>query len=280
MSHGHTRVALVSDGSATIGAAIVRRLAGAGWHVGFSYRGDERSARALEQAAARPGARVTGTRVDLTDPAQVTAWTHRAAADLGPVRALVVCAGVTRDRPLTLLPDADWLAVIATSLPDVIRAAAPGLTRPARIVGVTSACRSYDHLSRPGDPDRPDHPAVQPGIAALIRTLASQVGRLGIRVNAIVPGAPGTDAGLDLSSILPGRTRAALTQTVALRRFADAADVADLALHLLSETFTGHILHPEKAEKTFYPERTVVLPPGPPGRMPATKGTRGIPARR
>jgi NAD(P)-dependent dehydrogenase (short-subunit alcohol dehydrogenase family) len=231
LSQDHTRVALVSDGSAAIGAAIVRRLAEAGWHVGFSYRADERSARAVEQAAARPGTRVTGTRVDLADPAQVTAWTRRAAADLGPVRALVVCAGVTRDRPLTLLSDADWLAVIATSLPEVIRAAA----------------------------------------------------RHGIRVNAIVPGAPGTDAGLDLSSILPGRTRAALTETVALRRFAAAADVADLALHLLSAqaaTFTGRTLHPETTQKTFYPERTVVLPPGPPGRKPATKGTRGIPAQR
>jgi 3-oxoacyl-[acyl-carrier protein] reductase len=232
-------VALVTDGSGGIGAATVRSLAAAGWDIGFSYRCDEEAARQVEKDASELGARVAAARTDLAGTAEGTEWVRRAEDELGPARALVICAGIARDRPLALLPEADWRAVIGTGLEDVARAALAVMvgrrSGSGLIVAVSSACRVYHRV-----PEQ-DHPAAGPDIAALTRALARRGARFGIRVNAVVPSA----AEPDLTAILPGRTRAALTQTVALRRFGHAADVAGLIRYLLSEEappLTGRVL--------------------------------------
>ena len=237
MSQQPGRVALVSGGSRGIGAATVRRLAAAGWDIGFSYHGDGPSARAVEKAAFELGVRVTGTDVDVTDAAEVSSWFRLTEEDLGPVQAVVSCAGITRDGSLAQLEEADWRMVIDTSLDGVFhlcRAAVFAMMerRSGRIVTVSSVCGEYDHAPR--------GPLARPGIAGFVRALASQTRRFGISVNAVAPG-PGTR---DVAGLLP-EPRAGLAETIALRRFGNAADVADLVAFLLSEDasdITGRVL--------------------------------------
>src|SRR6516162_6469060 len=93
LSQESGRVALVSSGSRGIGAATVRRLAADGWDIGFSYHGDGPSAREVEKAAVELGVRAIGIDVDVTDAAEVASWFQLAAAELGPVQAMVTCAG-------------------------------------------------------------------------------------------------------------------------------------------------------------------------------------------
>ncbi len=116
LSQGHGRVALISGGSRGIGAATVRRLAGAGWDISFCHHRDEQSAVEVEKAAFELGARVLAVQADLAVAAEVSSWVRRAEEDLGPAQAVVSCAGITRDRPLTQLTDADWRVVIDTNL--------------------------------------------------------------------------------------------------------------------------------------------------------------------
>ena len=232
------RVALVSGGSRGIGAATVRLLATDGWDVGFSYHGDGPSARAVEKAAFELGARATGTDVDVTDAAEVTSWFRLTEDEFGPVQAVVSCAGITREGPLARLVEADWRMVIDTSLDGVFhlcRAAVFAMMerRSGRIVTVSSVCGEYDHA--------PKGPLARPGIAGFVRSLARQTRRLGITVNAVTPGL-GTR---DVAALLPERPRADLAETIALRRFDNAADVADLVAFLLSENasdITGRVL--------------------------------------
>ncbi len=238
LSQESARVALVSGGSRGIGAATVRRLAADGWDVGFSYHSDGPSARAVEKAGFELGVRVTGTDVDVTDAAEVTSWFRLAEEELGPVQALVSCAGITREGPLARLEEADWRMVIDTSLDGVFhlcRAAVFAMMerRAGRIVTVSSVCGEYDHAPR--------GPLARPGIAGFVRALASQTRRFGISVNAVAPG-PGAR---DVAGLLPDRPRADLAETIALRRFANAADVADLVAFLLSDDasdMTGRVL--------------------------------------
>ena len=233
MSQGFGRVALVSGGARGIGAATVRRLAAAGWDISFCHHRDEQAAVETKKAACELGARVLAVQADLTAVAEVTAWAQRAEEELGPVQAVVSCAGIARDRPLTLLTDADWRAVTDTGLDTVFhlcRAVLPAMMarQSGRIVAVSSVAAVYGHTA-----NTPGADAARAGIAGFTRALASQTRRYGIRANAVTPSA---HAGrTDMTAIWPEATSAPLTEAIALRRFASAAEAADRVAFLLSD---------------------------------------------
>ena len=230
MSQDHDRIALVSGGSRGIGAAIVLKLAADGWDISFCYQGDDQPARQVEKAASELGVRVAAIQADVTDAAQVASWFRRAEDELGPVQAVVSCAGIARDRPLTMMADDDWRAVIDTGLDGVFhlcRAAVSAMTKQGsgRILTVSSVCGAYDHAGPPHEV------TARPGIAGFVKALAGQTARFGVSVNAVTPGS----LAQDMAAILPDRNRANVTETIALRRFGDAADVAELVAFLLSD---------------------------------------------
>ena len=190
MSQGFGRVALVSGGSRGIGAATVRKLAADGWDISFCHHHDGSSAAEVEKAASELGVRVLAVEADLTRAAEVASWVQRTEQDLGPVEALVSCAGITRDQPLALLADADWRAVIDTNLDGVFqlcRAVLPAMMerRSGRIVTVSSVSAVY------GDAAERGARVTRAGIVGFTRALASQTGRYGIRANAVTPSAHG-----------------------------------------------------------------------------------------
>jgi 3-oxoacyl-[acyl-carrier protein] reductase len=245
LSQNEGRIALVSDGARGIGAATVRRLAADGWDISFCYREDDLAARRVEKAASELGARVTAIQADVTDPAEVSAWFDRTHDELGPVTAVVSCAGITRDRPLTMLTDEDWHAVTDAGLDgafQLCRAAMATMMkrRKGRIVAVSSVCGAYDHCAQGYDISS------RPGLAGFVRALADQTRRYGVTVNAVAPGS----VTHDLTAIVPGPARADVTETLAVRRFGDAADVADLVAFLLSPAaadITGRVTEARSA---------------------------------
>jgi 3-oxoacyl-[acyl-carrier protein] reductase len=182
---------------------------------------------------------VLAVQADLTVAAEVCSWVRRAEEDLGPVQAMVSCAGITRDRPLTQLTDAEWRVVIDTNLDGGVPPV-PG--RPARDDGtaVWPDRRGSSVSGVTGDvagrgPGAADRGSARPqaGIAGFIRALASQTRRYGIRANAVAPSAQVSRT--DMTSIWPEGTTAPLTEAIALRRFASAAEAAGRVAFLLSE---------------------------------------------
>jgi NAD(P)-dependent dehydrogenase (short-subunit alcohol dehydrogenase family) len=148
LSKNYGRVALVSAGSRGIGAATVRRLAADGWNVSFCHDHDEQAAVEAEKAALELGARALAVQADVTEAAQVASWVRRAEESLGPVQAVVSCAGISRDRPLSHLQHADWRAVTDTSLDGLFhlcRAALPAMMQrgSGRIIAVSSLSGVY-----------------------------------------------------------------------------------------------------------------------------------------
>jgi len=241
LSQGHGRVALVSGGSRGIGAATVRGLAADGWDISFSHHQDARSAVETEKAASELGGRVLAVQVDLARAAEVASWARRAEEDLGPVEAVVSCAGITRDQPLALLQDADWRAVIDTNLDGVFhlcRAVLPAMMarQSGRIVTVSSVSGVYGDAGP--SPERGLGTA-RAGIIGFTRALAGQTRRYGIRANAVTPAATtsANSSRTEMTAIWPegleGAT-ARLTEAIALRRFASAAEVAERVAFLLS----------------------------------------------
>ena len=204
----------------------------------------------MEKDAWELGVRVTGTDVDLTDAAEVSSWFRLTEEELGPVQAVVCCAGITQERPLTLVADAEWRNLIDTSLHGVFHLGRTAVfammkRRAGQIIAVSSVCGEYDHA-----PEGHDMLA-RPGVAAFTRALASQARRFEVSVNAITPGpgARGRDAAL-----VPEHARADLSETIALRRFGSAAQVADLVAALLAADTpgaTGRVLEVPAAALSF-----------------------------
>ena len=183
---------------------------------------------------------MVGTDVDVTDAAEVTSWFRLTEEELGPVRAVVTCAGITREQPLARLEEAEWQMMLDTILEGVYhlcRAAVFAMMarQSGQIVTVSSVCWEYDHRQSARSE------LARPGIGGFVRALAIQTRRLGIRVNAVTPG----PSVRDLAALLPERPRADLAETIALRRFDRAVDVADVVASLLSRDapdLTGRVL--------------------------------------
>jgi 3-oxoacyl-[acyl-carrier protein] reductase len=222
------RIVLISGGSRGIGAETALRLAADGWDIAFCHQEDEQAAREVEKAVGEIGARVLATEVDITDAAAVTDWVATVETELGPVSAVVSCAGLTRDKPLALLQDADWRPVVDTNLDGVsnlCRAAVPPMIkrRHGHVVMISSVSGVY------GNARQARYCAANAGIVGFTKALAKEAGRFGIHAHVVAPSADDTD----MNAILPDKTDAKVAETIALRRFGTAREVADLVASLL-----------------------------------------------
>ena len=223
-------IALVSGGSRGIGRAIVLRLAEDGYDVAFCYRSNEDAAGQLTKDASEFGTRITATRCDVADAADVGDWFTRTERELGPVDAAVTSAGITRDRPLILMPEDDWNQVLRTNLDGVYhvnRAAAFAMSKRKRgaLVNLSSVSGIY------GNTGQANYAASKAGIIGFTKSLAKECGPRGIRANVVAPGLIETDMVGDMSEA----ARARMLQNVSLGRLGRPEEVADLVSFLVSD---------------------------------------------
>ncbi|MEE1809626.1 3-oxoacyl-[acyl-carrier-protein] reductase [Streptomyces sp. BE133] len=240
MQDNTPRVALVTGGSRGIGRACVLALARDGFDVAFCYRSNDEAARQLEKEAAELGVRVMARRVDVADGPAVRSFVEEAEDTLGPVDAAVTAAGITRDNPLVLMDDDQWRQVIDTNLDGVYhlcRAVVFSMMkrRTGAIVNISSVAGVYGHASQS------NYSASKAGIIGFSRSLAKEVGRSGVRVNAVAPGFIDTD----MVAAMNEKARKDITRTIPLRRMGRAEEVGDLVAYLVSdraEYITGSVL--------------------------------------
>lgn len=232
-------VALVTGGSRGIGRAVVHRLVRDGFDVAFCHRsegGDE--VRTLEKEASERGGRAVGSRVDVVEAEAVREWVARTERELGPLRAVVTSAGIVRDRPLATMDDGDWQDVLDVNLTGtyhVCRAAVfPMIKRRSGcVVNVSSVSGVL------GNATQTNYAATKAGIIGFSRSLAKELGRFGIRVNAIAPGFIDTEMLGGLSE----KTRRELLASIALGRFGTAEEIADGVAYLVNASYvTGSVL--------------------------------------
>jgi 3-oxoacyl-[acyl-carrier protein] reductase len=179
------RVAIVTGGARGIGAGISRRLAADGFAVAvldMDAAGAEATAKSIEA----DGGRALGVAVDVADTESVTAAVDRVVAELGEPTVLVNNAGITRDNLLFKLKDDDWDAVMAVNLKGpflLTRAVQKYMTTAkwGRIVNISS-------ISALGNRGQANYAASKAGIQGFTKTLAIELGKFGVTVNAIGPG--------------------------------------------------------------------------------------------
>lgn len=232
-------VAIVTGGSRGIGRAIVQVLAAAGMEVAFTYR--ENAAAADEVARSAPGARITGTAVDVRDAAACEAFAEALYDRTGRIDVLVNNAGVIRDNALGALEPEDVRAVLATNVEgtfNMTRAVVPFLIsqRRGKIVNLSSV--SADKGGR----GQTNYAATKGAINAFTRALAVEIASRGITVNAVAPGVIETDMSRTVRELASDQVKS----RILLRRFGRPEEVAHAVWFLSSryaDYITGQVLH-------------------------------------
>jgi 3-oxoacyl-[acyl-carrier protein] reductase len=179
--------ALVTGGSRGIGAATARALAEDGWSVAVNYSRDRDGAESIASSIEDAGGTALAIAGDVADPATADEMLAEVADRLGPVLVLVNNAGITADNLSMQLSDEDWNRVIDVNLTAAFR-----LTRAAigpmmrqrfgRVINVSSV------VGLRANPGQANYAASKAGLIAFTRTVAVEVARRGVTVNAVAPG--------------------------------------------------------------------------------------------
>lgn len=237
MSPTERGCALVTGGSRGIGAAISLALASQGWSVGVNYRSGESAAAETVGQIARAGGRALALQADVTDPQQIEDAFERLTAELGPVLVLVNNAGVRADDLALSMQDSEWARVLDTNLTAAFRLTRKALramirARFGRVINLASV------VGPRANPGQSNYAAAKAGLIGMTKTIATEVARRGVTVNAIAPGLIATDMTADLDG--------SLLESVPARRAGTPQEVAACAAFLASEQagyVTGSVLY-------------------------------------
>jgi NAD(P)-dependent dehydrogenase (short-subunit alcohol dehydrogenase family) len=214
---------LVVGGSGGIGRAVLSTLAEAGARVACLDR------------APPAGSDCLFLEADVADPKSVATAVTKAVEELGGLEHLVYCAGITRDRVLWKLSDEAWGDVLAVNLTGafhLLRAVVPHLRERQR--GSVTLLTSIN--GERGKLGQSNYAASKGGLIALARTAARELGRFGIRVNAVAPGLIETP----MTTSLPEEVVARAREEAVLGKVGRPEDVAHAVLFLASP-WAGHV---------------------------------------
>jgi len=223
------KIALVTGGSRGIGKAIAVRLGSDAYHVIVNYRTNESEARDTLEKIRSAGGSGELLSFDVSDSEEVSRaldqW-HEANPDK-KISILVNNAGVSRDNLMVFMSDQEWKDVMATNLDSfffVTRHLLQNMLvgKWGRIVNIVSLS------GQKGLPGQVNYSASKGAVIAATKSLAMEVGKKRVTVNAVAPGFIRTDMTKDLDE-------KQLSALVPLRRFGEPEEVAEAVSFLVSE---------------------------------------------
>jgi 3-oxoacyl-[acyl-carrier protein] reductase len=229
------KVALITGGAAGIGRATAERFAEEGARIAIGDVSEE----AGREAVKALGPEATYHQVDVADRAAVQAWVDGVAAKQGRIDVLVNNAGVLRDATLVKvqegqlvrqMPEADFDLVIAVNLKGVFncaQAVAPHMIRQGGgvILNATSV------VGEDGNFGQTNYVASKAGVIGMTKVWARELGRYGIRVNAVAPGFTATE----MVKAMPEKVLQGMKARTPLGRMGEPRDIANAYLFLASD---------------------------------------------
>jgi NAD(P)-dependent dehydrogenase (short-subunit alcohol dehydrogenase family) len=236
--------ALVTGGSRGIGAAVCLELARRGADVAFIYRQRDGEAEATAAQIRALGAGALVLKADLAHAGAVGAAVDRAAAELGGLEVLVQAAGAMGAWHETAeLSTDDWDRYLAVDLSGAfyaIRAALPHLRRAGGAVVAVSSIAAQMCQAR-----NVQGAAAKAGLEAMVRVVAREEGRRGIRANAVAVGLTDTEMGRDAFARWGTEASERVVRGIPLRRIGTPQEVARVICFLAGPDaayITGKVL--------------------------------------
>ena len=240
MSEFQGRAAIVTGGSRGIGRAIAKELASRGASLAFSFTKNRELADELVKEVEGAGGRALAFQGDVGDAKAAEEMVRAVKGELGSVDYLVNNAGITRDKLIMTMSEEDWDAVIDTNLKGVFNMTKPAVSvmvrqRRGAILNITSISGIV------GMPGQTNYSASKAGVIGFTKSLAKEVARRNITVNALALGLIETD----MTGSLADQYKQKMIEQIPLGRYGTVEEVARIAVFLLSDDaryITGQVV--------------------------------------
>jgi 3-oxoacyl-[acyl-carrier protein] reductase len=231
------QVALVTGGGRGIGRAISLELAKSGFDVIITFRANRSAAEETVECIRQTGGRGEALCFDVADREEAEKQIEALLTRTKTLDVLVNNAGETADSLFALMSHEEWRRVLDTSLQGFFNVTKPVLKQMIRqrsgsIVTLSSVSARLGHRGQT------NYSAAKAGLEGACRSLASEVARLGIRVNVVAPGVIETD-------MIQGLPAAMIKQVIPMGRIGLPEEVARVVRFLCSDDasyITGQVI--------------------------------------
>lgn len=229
MKRLENKVAIITGGTAGIGAAAAKKFAQEGAKVTVWARNAEKG-KAFVEAMAKEGYTICFDAVDTSNYEQVVAATKRVFDANGKIDILINNAGITNDSTLKKMTPEQWQSVIDINLTGTFyctKAVNQYMVEAGwgRIINVSSVVGLYGNFGQT------NYVATKAGVIGMTKTLGRELGKKGVTVNAVAPGFIATD----MVAKMPEDVLAGMVAKVPVGRLGKPEDIANAFCFLASD---------------------------------------------
>ncbi len=224
------QTAIVTGAGRGIGRAIARELAETGANIVINYSTSRDAANSLAEEIREIGSQALVVHADITHYDQVTRMIKQTIETFGKIDILVNNAGITRDKTLKNMTKQHWDDVIHVNLSGLFNCTQQVLPfmldrKFGRIVNISS------FVGLAGNIGQSNYATTKAGIIGFTKSVALEVSRHGITVNAVCPGFTETDMLMEV----PENIRQRILDKIPMGRFGQPEEIASCVRYIVTE---------------------------------------------